>query len=398
MPARKDRLVTSTASGCPLASRARLLRARVPLTSALLLAFAAPAWAEGAATESKATVASPKLILHGASTVEIPLESASSITVNASGDLEAQCRDNTCPSGESGPSSVTAVLAPSATQITLGGAFSLEWSSQNSDICRGTGPTSVSGWSGQSLLTSGSKSLSLPVGEYTFSIRCYGVDGSATFQTSLVKVVPGTTPPQPPTGAAYCSEYYDDSTAARTRPTHESFTAYGLSRVEASWLSVFEVEPGATQSAKKVLPGNFLRPTATRYLAIPFVMTTDTDENLANIGMQWIEGGFYGSFLVPTVKSGATVFSVSPCPGDFRKSNNLSADPYERSTCRRTSPSIQGSNFSISSQVSRSGACYAPVGKVMYLNVASYDMNRTSLAPQTTCGSAETCGVSVQID
>lgn len=392
--------MTPLASRSTLVSRARVLRARVPLMSALLLALATPVLAQNApATESKATVTSPKLILHGASTVEIPLESTSSITVSASGDLEAQCRNNTCPTGEPAVGAVVATLTPSATQITVGTTLSLEWTSQGADLCRGSGPSSISGWSSQPLLSNGSKSLSLPVGDYTFSIRCYGVDGSASNSTSLVKVVAGTNPnPDPEPPADYCAEYYDDSTQARSMPTHASFNAYGLTKVERSWESVFEVEPGATQSQKKVLPGNFLRPATGRYLAIPFVMGSGSDENLANIGMQWIEGGAYGLNLIPQVKSGATVFTVSPCPGDFRKSNNLAADPYERSTCRRTSPSTQGSNFSISSESSRTGSCYAPPGKLMYLNVASYDMSRTALPSQTTCGSADTCGVSVQVD
>lgn len=350
----------------------------------------------GVATSAVAAE-SPKLILHGQTDIEIPLESSSAITVNANGDLEAQCRDGNCPQGSGGGgSAVVATLVPSATEITVGGSFSLQWNSQNAEICRGLGPSSISGWSSQALATSGSKSLSLPVGDYLFSLRCYGLGGTADIQTTLVKVVQGTGTP-PPTGN-YCSEYYDGSTAARTTPEHASFTAYGLTAVQAEWGEVFGVPAGATQSEKKVLPGNFLRPTAGRYLAIPFVLTSDTDENLSNIGIQWIEGGYYGSQLIPAVKSGPTVFTVSPCPGDFRKSNNLAADPYERSICRRTTPSTQGSNLSISSQASRSGACYAPKGKLMYLNIATYDMSRTSLPAQTTCGSSETCGVSVQID
>lgn len=344
-----------------------------------------------AAAHAQAQVTSPKLILQGTPSVEIPLEATSSVTVNANGDLQAQCRGGECPTG-SGGGAIQVDLVPSATEITTGTAFSLSWTSNGAEVCRGVSPTNIGGWAGQLLPSSGSRSLSPPVGEHRFVIRCYGVGVSADDTTPAVTVTQGGGQ----TGDNYCAEYYDNSTAGRTLPLHASFTGYGLEKVEVPYISVFEVQPGETQSTKKVLPGNFLRPALNKYLAIPFVMTSQTDENLSNMDMNWIEGGSHGGQLIPAVPSGAVAFSVSPCPGDFRKINNSSPDIYERNFCRRPLPAATGA-LKITSNPSQTGSCFAPLGKIMYLNVIVYNVSGNTLGA-ATCPSDPTCGVAVQTD
>jgi hypothetical protein len=346
-----------------------------------------------AAFQAQAQVTSPKLILQGTPSVEIPLEATSSVTVNANGDLQAQCRDGTCPTGSGGGGTIVVTLTPSATEITTASAFSLSWTSTGAEVCRGVSPTSIASWAGQLLPPNGTRNVTPPVGEHVFVIRCYGVGASADDSTPTVTVTQGGGQ----TGDAYCAEYYNNSTAARTLPTHASFTAYGLEKVEVPYQSVFDVLPGETQSQKKVLLGNFLRPATGKYLAIPFVMTSETDSNLSNLDMNWIEGGAYGGALIPSVPSGPIAFTVSPCPGDFRRVSSSSADLYERGFCRRTTPNATGT-LRITSDPTQTGSCYAPMGKVMYLNVTNYNMSGTTLPSQSQCPSDPTCGVAVQVD
>ena len=77
--------------------------------------------------------------------------------------------------------------------------------------------------------------------------------------------------------------------------------------------------------------------------------------------------------------------------------NTSGVDPYERGLCRRTSPSSNGA-LKITSDPNQTGSCYVPTGKIMYLNIAAYNLDVTSLPSQSRCGSNETCGVSVQVD
>lgn len=343
------------------------------------------------AAHAGAQVTSPKLILQGTNSVEVPLEATSSVTVNANGDLQAQCRGGQCPTGTGG-GNVSATLTPSATEVTTAIQFSLSWTSTGAEVCRGVAPTNVSGWADQLLGTSGSRNLSLPTGEYVFTIRCYGQGASADHSTAQVNVIQGGGQ----TGDNYCSEYYNNSTPARILPTHASFSAYGLQKVETAYQTIFEVLPGATQSAKRVLPGNWLRPAAGRYLAIPFVMTA-TEGNLANLDLSWIEGGALGTALIPPVPSGSIAFTVSPCAGDLRRMSTSAADPFERGQCRRTTPSSNGM-LKVTSDPNQVGSCYVPTGKIVYLNIAAYNLDVTSLPATSRCGSNETCGVSVQVD
>lgn len=343
-----------------------------------------------------AQVPSPKIVISNVTpAIEIPLEPTGSVQFNAAGDLTVICDTDAqgrCPNaGSTGGSGtgtnppVAFTLTPSAATITQGSAFSLSWNSADSQVCYGESPSGVASWSGQVFANSGSQSLSLTAtnattaATYSFTLRCYSAGGNRTASTATITVNPPTATQEP---SAYCSEYYSTGL-----PTSAAFTAFGFTKQEASFQSVFAVAPGEGAAAK-VLPGNFLNPSSNRYLAIPFTMsTTDGSAGLNQFILDWVEA------QNGVVASGPVSVSVSPCAGDFRQAVTGSSDAYLTSQCRRSGNTNQ---LTVTSVTGQSG-CLAPVGKLMYINIATYNMFTTTTPTTSNCGTSATCGVSMKI-
>lgn len=341
---------------------------------------------------------SPKLTISNAGTsgTVIELDPASKVEINAAGDLTVTCKLNTsgaCPNvgagagGSTGTNPPTATLTASATAVEIGQPFTLTWNSTNADACYSSAPaTGATGWTGVVRNKSGSlsagTSLTLSVGTHTFSIRCYNSTGSVTASSAPVTVTAATTP-QP---TAYCSEYYDGTPAM---PTSPNFTAFNFTKVEVPYVEAFGVPPGSgtVPSSNKIpLPADLLNPVTQRYLAIPFTMTDDSGTANSQMIFDWIEGGVWGT------TTGAITVTVSPCAGDFRKPTNGSdPDIYLRPQCRTTAPLTFFSGLSIASVTSLSG-CLAPKDKLMYINMATYDMYGATQPTSSTCTNSATCG------
>jgi hypothetical protein len=342
----------------------------------------------GAAIAQTAT--SPKVVITNLTpNVEIPLTQSSTVEIDASGDLRIQCRtvNGVCPglsqTGPIDPNGPTGLaLAPSTTNLFVNGAFSLAWASgTGTESCYGAGPAGISNWTGQSLATSGTRNLSLPEGSHIFQLRCFNSAGSATISSAVVTVAPN---PGPGPAEPYCQEHYGAGL-----PTSPNFTAFGFQRVDVAFEEIWGVAPGQT-SLRRALPGNFLRPSAGRYLAIPFTMTASEGS-----GTQFTFGAIEASSL-EGVATGSVSASISPCPGDFRPRAS-STDIYLSHQCRNSFQNALQFNLTVTSITGQSG-CLAPPGKVMYLNLATYDMWGPTAPTSTTCGTNETCGVSMRLN
>jgi len=335
------------------------------------------------------TATSPKIIIANAPTpTEIPLEADSTVQFLSNGDLSVNCRLNggICPStggGSSGNNPPTATLSPSSTTLSQGAAFTLNWNTANSaEACYAVGPANIANWTGRTLNVNGNQSLSLLQGEYVFQMRCYSDGGKVSVSTPLVTVEPGSTPP--PVGSDYCAEVYGSNP-----PTVPNFTAFGFERVDRDYASVWGVQPGMGQGDPRVVPGEFMNPTAQRYLAISFVMANDvpgTSESQYRI--DWREPQAQG------VPGGMVSVAISPCPGDFRAPVTFSSDLYESAACRKTVSSLN--TLSVTS-VQGAPGCYAPKGKTMYINVATHNMYGTTAPTTSTCGNNTACGASMEV-
>jgi hypothetical protein len=273
--------------------------------------------------------------------------------------------------------------------ISHRGAYSLTWTSEGADVCVGAEATlggvatTVNNWTGAHLEPNPSAPLSLfldgpatqqdPDNEYAFRLRCYGTGGSL-LSNQVSVAVDG----QSGGGSAadYCLELYG-ATPPSDRPFNLTRQEMGYDEI---WSGVIPGQP----AGRRTLPGEVMSPSTDKYLAIRFVMPeggTDPDMSMSTQLPQ-----------VGGVESGAISLSISPCPGDFRpRTTNSDPDPYKRPQC-----GAFGVGFSLraSSSVSTSG-CPAPANKVMYLNIAVYDMFGSSLGSPSCVNSASTCGLSV---
>jgi hypothetical protein len=335
---------------------------------------------------------SPKLTINkesGTAPVVVSLAPASTVQVDAAGDITVVC-SGTCSNlgsggGETGANPPTASLTAGAASIEVGQSLGLSWNSTG-DACYSSGPSNAAGWTGVTRNSTGNFNVTgLAQGAYTFQIRCYSAGGSVTVSSAQVSVVPSTTPP----ASNYCAEFYDGTPPM---PTGSNFNAHGFQKVEKDFAQVFGIAPGDSFSDIRPLPGPHLNPIQTRYLAIPFVMTEDTG-NLSSMQIQWIDGSPDGT------PGGAILMTISPCPGDFRPMQGItnSADVYLGSNCRLLGPESLSGGLTISSEAGTS-SCPAPKNKQMYINVATYNMYGVSAPSNTTCGSGVTmCGVGVTV-
>jgi hypothetical protein len=369
-----------------------------PRCSVLFGVAATVVFTAGFSAAASAQTASPKIVITNLNpVVEIPLGTASTVDFDAAGDLRVQCRVDGaggCPglgSGGSGGSNPPALvtLGVSAASILTGQSVTLNWtSSSGTEACYGAGPSGISNWTGQVLPANGNRAVTLSTeGNYTFQLRCYNATGSRTADSPPLAVEAGTTPPP---GDNYCAEVYGSNP-----PTSPNFTAFGFEKVEVPYGQVWGV-PGAP-APKRGVPGIYVSPSANRYIAIPFVMTSDAGDSLSQMRISWVEAQPVWGESPPTnnIKTGAISLTVSPCPGDFRPRANLSnPDRYLHGACRILSPDISG-NIEVTAATGLAG-CLAPKGKTMYLNIATYNMFGTSAPTTTTCPPNEsTCGVSM---
>lgn len=348
-----------------------------------------------------AQVASPKIVISNVTpNVEIPLVTASQVQFEADGDLVVQCRltAGACTgvgggSGQDGTPPATFSLNAAPTTVNSGASITLTWNSSDSEACYAVAPTGTTGWTSgnRALANSGNATVSItnttanPVTQ-TFQIRCFKEGGSRTVSSQTVTINPGSS--NPPTGEDYCAQYYGSN-----MPTSPNFTAHGLTKVEVSFLTIWAGagQVGGTDVLRGV-PGTRLNPATGRYLAIPFVMTDDSGGANSQFTANWNQS------QLPDTPSGQVTVTVSPCPGDFRPSTGFGPNPndyYSTNLCR----GLFGNTGEITvDSTGFQNGCYAPKGKRMYINIATYNMYGATLPSGPSCGSNSFCGVMMRMD
>lgn len=300
-----------------------------------------------------------------------PIASSSTVTVTPPDSGGA------CVGGGSNPPTGVAVSV-STTTASVGAPIGLSWTSTAAAGCFGMGPAGVPGWSGVVLPATRSVgnplmlTLSAP-GAYTFGLYCFNQLGASPTVSSQTVTVVGTPPPP----ADFCSEHYDG--IVRPIPSEAQFHAHGFTRVWRSVGDVWGVPLGA-YGPPTFLPGNHL-PGPGAYLSIPLSLP----DGLNQVRFSWTEPQGQGP-------AGAVAMTISPCAGDFRPAQGGSSDVYLGYQCRSTGPEMSGNRY-----IARAGSglagCPVPAGKVVYLNIATYDLYHP-WNPMPTCpGTGVGCGV-----
>lgn len=352
---------------------------------------------------ASAQVASPKIVISNASNAELPLEAGSTVQVLSNGDLSVRCRvdaQGNCPSvgsNSSGSNPPAAfALSTTATSRTEGTAFNLSWNSADSDACVGLSPgTTVSGWTGKAFDKTGNVPLTPPVGDYSFQLRCFNAGGNriSSDPATQVSVTASTGGGTGPTPSAFCTEY------KQTLPTPHppNLTAFGLDGVEVPFGSIW---PGASPgdgTGRAGVPGLWVSPAiggnGARYLAIPVSLTSSSAKQQISLSWAEVQGTQFMVSGVPTT-TGDVLVTVSPCAGDFRPMVSGSSDPYLTSSCRKDRPHTS-SVIRITSEGSGLAGCAIPPNKVVYVNVATFNMYGATAPTVSTCAGAEQCGVSM---
>ncbi|MBD8526441.1 hypothetical protein [Pseudomarimonas arenosa] len=310
---------------------------------------------------------------------------------SSNGDLTVECLENgdSCPGiggtggGLGAPGAPTVTLTANSTNITTIQSLTLNWSTAGdpaAQACYSYPAQGTSSWAGVARPVNGQQVLNnLVAGTYVFGLRCFNEAGYNVDTTETVTVTQSQSQ-----GQEYCSVVYP------TQPTQPSFTAHGFARTNATMQEIWGINPGETQTQKQVVPQFIMANTRDRYLSIEFVMTDETGGPLSQFGLGWIEGGVFGN-------AGAIDVTISPCPGDFRPPVGGSPDPYLSFQCRTGEASATG-QINVSSVAQLSG-CRAPVGKRMYINIATYQGMGGATTPTVfTCGSNNTCGGAMLIN
>src|SRR5687768_6136474 len=137
------------------------------------------------------------IIITNSNNDQIPLRAGSSVQIEVDGNLLAECALNSSgqcaqlSTGTGGPENKpTATLGRSDnnTDVTTGESINLTWSSTNAVVCSAasTGPSSL--WSGPRVGSGGEPITFSAVGDYSFSLTCFNINGASTVQTVPVSV------------------------------------------------------------------------------------------------------------------------------------------------------------------------------------------------------------------
>ncbi len=150
-------------------------------------------------------------------------------------------------------------------------------------------------------------------------------------------------------------------------------------------------------------PTTYLHPTGSitmgeaaqpgRWLAVAFA-----PQALAAYRLDWAEAQSVINHDVGIRYSGRPAHSayvtVSPCPGDFRREDNASADAFLRRGCRR-SGNTETIRFRTDIALSTTSNCALQAGRIYYLNIGFFLPGETDPMAHT-CIAGDRCEINIQ--
>jgi hypothetical protein len=325
-----------------------------------------------------------------ASNLEVPLKAGSSVQVDSSGNLIAECvlANGTC----SGLPTGSAAGAPTGSlsrvdgdpEVHAGESVKLAWSSSGAKVCQASSTGPANNWSGPRTTANGSGETITVVtqGSYVFKLLCFNEAGASPPYTVAVNVLAGQANPPP---AA------DDCTLDASTPLVQPA---GWTRIDKSWSQLFADYDG---SPMPTYPSSFGYPVPIgankgTYVAASFTAGADQTVSIFWDPMQAKpEQGYY------TARPAQGMFiSVSPCAGDLRPADGSGG--FLMAGCRRYNSSA-GITYSTKSTLAASNftACKLQAGKKYYINVLPADPTDGLSAGEHSCSdtpsSANACDV-----
>jgi hypothetical protein len=352
---------------------------RLALVSAITLAIAGPAAAQSVSVTFSNTDLPP-----------IPLLDTSSVSIDANGNLTAQCVLNgTKCQGISGGSGngPTATLARNngTGDITAGGNIGLTWTVQNSaDVCLATSSPAVSGWNGVLVGASGgSQSLPLStVGTYSFGLRCFNEGGASDEATVAATVVAGSGGGDPPPGIPACTVEGIADGNVFVQPTN--FVGHRLTWEQLFYGATFpegnsHLSPIGSFTLRSTSPSTRGPTMNARYFATSFVAQAGANYNISWLGAQGIQEVGYSN----PRGADAVFVSISPCAGDLRPRVAVNPGPFLQGTCRAM---VSNANMFFGT-TGGTGQCPLTAGQTYFINIAMVNPSDGLTLTETTCAS-----------
>jgi hypothetical protein len=358
---------------------------RLALVSSVALAIAGPVAAQSVSMTFSNTDLPP-----------IPLLDSSSVSIDANGNLSAQCvlNGSKCQgiTGGSGNAPViTLVRNNGEGDITSGGAIGLTWTVQNgAEICLATSTPAVSGWNNSLVAVGGaSQSLTLSAsGEYTFGLKCY-TDGGASNSASVAATVTGTTGPDLTIPQCTAEGIAGDALVQPAGFTGHRKTwsqlFYGAEFPEGrSFLS-----PIGSYTLRDLAPATRGPTMNARYITTSFVAGNNANYAIDWLGAQAIV--FQGEINYNPPRGADSVFvSISPCAGDLRPRVNVNPPTHWVSGVCRGMVRNGGLSFGTTGG---SGQCALQAGQEYFITIAFVNPTDGLTTTEHTCqdGNAGRC-------
>lgn len=318
----------------------------------------------------------------------IPLEANSKVSVDpGTGDLLVKCAltNAVCAplagGGGAGAPTSSFTRTDTDTDVRTGEFVSFSWTSSNAKACAAgaTGPSGFTGFNGVRNLD-GTETVTLSaVGDYSFNFQCFNASGGSVQQTVAVTVTQSDTPPP-----QNCSAAPDP----QLQPA-------GWNRVNKTWVANWSAKNNSAvaiypESASSVVA--FGAEKGAYSVVGPFTANPNQ-----TIRIYWETAQANNGYGYNNPRPAESMWiGISPCPGDFRTTDNLSADPFRRGGCRKHANS-DTLIFSSTAFETNETSCHVEPGQQYYMNVIAADPENGLTAGEHTCtavpNSANGCDV-----
>jgi hypothetical protein len=322
----------------------------------------------------------------------IPLLDASSVSIDANGNLSAQCvlDGDTCQgitTGQSGTAPLVNFTRSSAAgDITAGGTIGLNWTVQNTAaVCLTSSTPAVTGWNGNTVTASGgTANLTLStVGNQELSLQCFNSTGANEASSLSANVVQGTGGNPLPTTIPACET---PGIMGHELVQPAGFTGHLLTWDQALFGAVFPdgnsyLSPIGSFSLRALAQGTRGPTMTARYLSIPIVAGASANYKFGWLGAQAITQVSYN----PPRAADSVFVSFSPCAGDLRPGSVFSSDPWLQPRCR-----TRASNANLFfGTTGGAGQCPMIAGQTYFINIAMVNLEAGLDTTTTTCAAGQ---------
>lgn len=340
---------------------------------------------------SGATIAQSIIVTNGPATNNtIPLAPNSTVAFDSTGNLRVSCAVNASNICVALAGTVAPVGAPTSafqrtdsnTDVRTGDNVAFSWTSSGAEACRASAvtPNAVGTSWGGVRDTAGTENLTVnTVGTYELSLQCFNAGGGSVKQTHNVAVAQASAPPTPPTGCSL--------------PSDPQLQPSGWARTNKTW--------AAAWSTPNNLGGTPVYPYSAGYL-VPVgadrggytVIGPFTPNAGQIVKADWVIAQANGNSGYGTARPAESMyFAISPCPGDLRRPDVASSDPFLQLGCRRGGQEGSLIFHTLAGNPSNYQSCQLVAGQTYYMTVIAANPEDGLTLGEHTCSTVTNSSV-----